>query len=84
MVSCLFLRRHKQLERSMLPKKASHYDLNYCIVMGKGRTQSIYLLGTLPDMPITGSWGSSCGGEKCPQARTQSIRLTGLDHLEIS
>lgn len=63
MVSCLFLRRHKQLEWSMLPKKASHYDLNYCIAMGKGRTRTIYLLGMLPDMPIQAA-GEAAAEEK--------------------
>lgn len=34
----LVLGRHKQLERPMLPEKASYYDLDYSTVRGKDRT----------------------------------------------
>lgn len=34
----LVLRRQRQLERPMIPEKASYYDLNYSTARGKDRT----------------------------------------------
>lgn len=65
----------------MLPDKASHYNLNYCIVMRKSRIQSTCLLGMLPD-PSVQAAGKAAAEEK--GAPKLGLGLTRLDPLEIN